>query len=213
MDELTRAKANSTSNSLPKTDGTPHGPAVGPAQGPVPQSEELSANGNGTPAPASPYTITQLQIRNLTMPPVPNFDIPPSPPGSPPAATNAKFKRFLELKKQGVHFNERLHQSSALRNPGLLQKLMDFAGISEEDSYASALPEELAIPTTYPQWAYGEELVKSHEQIAKKHEQEAKGQRERVDFVPSSGTSSVATAKTGDRNESRKSRFDDRNPR
>jgi hypothetical protein len=77
------------------------------------------------------------------MPPVPNFDIPdaPSPPAqnSEEAATLAavakQFERFLELKKQGIHFNERLQNSTSLRNPSLLPKLMAFAEITEEDCY------------------------------------------------------------------------------
>ena len=31
--------------------------------------------------------------------------------------TNARFKHFLELKKQRIHFNEKLARSSALKNP------------------------------------------------------------------------------------------------
>lgn len=161
----------------------------------------------GGSAPASPYTATRLQIRNLTMPPLPNFDIPPSPPGSPPPATAAKFARFLELKKQGVHFNERLQQSSALRNPGLLQRLMDFAGITQEDQYASALPEDVAIPTKFPDWAYADALVKAHEKMSKKQDDEARGkQREKVDFVPPKSLSN-------DGPEGKRSRFDDRDAR
>lgn len=181
--------------------------------------------------PASPYTANRLLLRNLTMPPIPNFDIPPSPPGTPPPATTAKFARFLDLKKKGVHFNERLNQSSALRNPGLLSKLMEFAGVSQEDQYASSLPEHLAVATKFPEWAYGDKLVKEHERIAKRKEEEkAKAQREAIDFVPakavdgssSSSRSTVVMPNAGraggdrnvrgrgDRPEHRKSRFDER---
>ncbi|KAJ6155043.1 hypothetical protein N7470_005609 [Penicillium chermesinum] len=48
---------------------------------------------------------------------VPNLDIPPSPPGSPDPAANAKFQHFLSLKHQGVHFNAKLATSSSLKNP------------------------------------------------------------------------------------------------
>lgn len=176
----------------------------------MPLTENTSTDtppADGASAPPSPYTATRLHMRNLTMPPIPNFDIPASPPGSPPPATTAKFARFLELKKQGVHFNERLQQSSALRNPGLLQKLMDLAGITQEDQYASALPEDVAIPTVYPEWAYADELVKAHEKMGKKMEDESKGkQREKVEFVSSKGTSSHGA-------EGKRSRFDDRDAR
>lgn len=166
--------------------------------------------------PASPYTATRMLLRNLTMPPMANFDIPPSPPGSPPPATTAKFTRFLELKKKGVHFNERLHQSSALRNPSLLAKLMDFAGISQEDQYATALPEAIAVPTKFPDWAYADKLVKEHERIARKKEEErAKMQREAIDFVPAkrgeidnNPSIGMPSEKNG-RPEAKRSRFDD----
>ena len=122
------------------------------------------------------------------MPPIPNFNIPDSPPpperNSEEAATLAamtkQFERFLELKKQGVHFNTRLQDSSSLRNPSLLSKLMAFAGISAEDAYRSSLPEELAVPVRWPEDCYGQELVRQSERFEKKRMAE----RERVDFVP-----------------------------
>jgi len=117
------------------------------------------------------------------MPPVPNFEIPASPPGSPPAGSTKKFTQFLALKKQGVHFNERLANSSALRNPELVRKLMDFAGISQEEQYKSSLPEGLAVRTQFPEGAYVDELIKSHQKIAAKREIDQKGKRERLEFV------------------------------
>lgn len=158
-------------------------------------------------APGSPYTSARLQIRNLTMPPVPNFDIPPSPPGSPPLDSTAKFQNFLKLKRDGVHFNKRLQQSSALRNPQLLQNLMEYAGISNEDQYASSLPEHLAVPTKYPSWAYADELVKEHRKIAEKSERESRGKRPKLDFV---GGTSEASSSSLQRPDGKKSRFDKR---
>jgi hypothetical protein len=131
------------------------------------------------------------------MPPIPNFDIPPSPPGSPPLAATKKFTRFLELKKQGVHFNEKLEKSSALKNPSLLLKLMEFAGIDEKDQYASALPEDLAVPTTFPAWAYADQLNKTQQKILKKREAEqARKQRDAIDFVPAVGLGASSRAAT-----------------
>lgn len=148
-------------------------------------------------APQSPYTATRLSVRSLTMPPVPNFNIPPSPPGSPPLAATKKFTRFLELKQQGIHFNAKLETSSALKNPNLLPKLRDFAGIDEKNSFATALPDDLAVPTSFPAWAYTDQLNKTQQMVKKKKEEEqAQKQRESIDFVPAmtSGASSrVAT--------------------
>lgn len=128
------------------------------------------------------------------MPPIPNFDIPDSPPESPPPGATAKITKFLELKKKGVHFNEKLQTSSALRNPGLLQKLMGFAGISHEDQYATALPQHLAVPTRFPDWAYADQLNKSQEKITKKRESQ-KAQRESVEFVSASSANKVKSAR------------------
>ena len=175
-------------------------PVNGPAQGPTvtpPPVEDGSPDDN---APGSPYTKTRAIIQNLTLPTIPNFDIPPSPPGSPPQRATTKFAQFLELKKKGQHFNQRLEGSSVLRDPGHLRKLMDFAGISEEDSYASTLSEDVAVPTVFPEWAYVEELKASQKRIAKEKEQgKSKAPREAVEFV--SATKSGTKSGTGKRKE------------
>lgn len=122
------------------------------------------------------------------MPTHPNFAIPSSP--SPPpqnseaaatlSSTTKKFTHFQSLKAQGVHFNARLEASAALRNPGLLGKLMEFAGIGEEEGYKSTLAVgEGGVPTKWPREWYVEGLVKENER------RERKGRRERgeVEFV------------------------------
>ncbi|KAK3069023.1 hypothetical protein LTR53_012959 [Teratosphaeriaceae sp. CCFEE 6253] len=149
--------------------------------------------------------------------PSPNFDIPDAP--SPPpanseeaavlAATTKKFERFLELKKQGVHFNERLQNSSSLRNPSLLPKLMDFAGVSLEDSYASTLSSsEGGVPVRWPEDCYVENLIKQTERSEKKRLAE----RGKVDFVPAAtmSTTSSAAGTPSNGGRGRKSRFDKR---
>jgi hypothetical protein len=139
--------------------------------------------------PQSPYSSNRALLRDLTLPTVPNYDIPPSPPGSPVASTNTKFKHFLELKKQGVHFNEKLANSSALKNPSLMQKLMDFSDIGEADQYATTLPEDLWKPSGFPEYAYKEALAKSQQKISNlKEEEKLRGPRESIDFVPASVT-------------------------
>jgi hypothetical protein len=151
------------------------------------------------------------------MPPVPNFDIPPSPPGSPPPHSTAKFARFLDLKQKGTHFNQRLYQSSALRNPGLLPKLMDFAGISQEDQYATPWSNERAVATKWPDWAYGEELLAAHEKIARTKEQEkASNPRQTVDFVPAKQHDVVGSTSAGGERKTQGRRglgFDNQRPR
>ena len=123
------------------------------------------------------------------MPPIPNFSIPDAPTPPPQnseeaaqlAAVSKQLERFLELKKQKIHFNERLQNSTSLRNPGLLPKLMAFAGIEDaRDCYESSLPAELGVPARWHEDLYVEGLVKGNERREKKRAAE----RERVDFVP-----------------------------
>lgn len=121
------------------------------------------------------------------MPRFPNFDIPPSP--SPPAADSEeaddlrartkKFDRFLELKKQGIHFNTRLAESTASRNPAMTQRLLDFAGLRAEEQYGNTLGENFGVPTTWPD-EFLEELMRENEKRIKK----AKETRTKLDFVP-----------------------------
>ncbi|KAF2134232.1 hypothetical protein P153DRAFT_363210 [Dothidotthia symphoricarpi CBS 119687] len=181
---------------LPKESQTLAGPVNGPSQGPAAQSSPADNAPTSDVTPGSPYTTNRAMIQNLTLPTAPNFDIPPSPPGSPPQQATKKFAQFLELKKKGQHFNQRLQSSSVLRDPGHLRKLMDFAGISEEDQYASTLPEEVAVPTVFPEWAYAEELKASQRQIFKAREQQkSKAPRASVDFV--GATKSGSSSGTG----------------
>ena len=193
-----------------EVEGPVAGPSV-PSQGPE-LGDKVDMPGE---PPLSPYTAERLRIRELTMPPVPNFDIPDAPEPPPNnseaaaalAATTKKFERFLELKKQGVHFNERLHNSSSLRNPGLLPKLMEFAGVSLENSYGSTLSEG-GVPTVWPEECYVENLVKANERREKKRIAE----REKVEFVPASKSKSAGSSATGTPQASggRKSKFDQR---
>lgn len=179
----------------PERAPSPQGPVNGPSQGPTVSPPPADDGPSDDAAPGSPFTTTRALIQNLTLPTVPNFNIPPSPPGSPPQKATKKFAQFLDLKKKNQHFNQRLEGSSVLRDPGHCQKLMDFAGISEEESYASTLSEDVAIPTVFPPWAYVEELKALQKQIAKAKEQDrSKAPRESVDFVSATKSGSLISA-------------------
>jgi hypothetical protein len=164
---------------------------------PKPAGVDLSTLAQGPTLPEASYmeeptdnlesqNITNV-IHSLTMPPVPNFDIPPSPPGSPPAGPTAKFAQFLAMKKPsinhpaGVHFNARLPDSISLKNPAFLDRMMNKAGISVEGSHALAEPDVLALPTSWPEWAQADELNKMQKRVAKRKERPT---GERVQFVP-----------------------------
>ncbi|KAL9121665.1 MAG: hypothetical protein Q9187_001779 [Circinaria calcarea] len=164
-----------------------------------PSSQSLSAltTFGGGLVPQSPYSANRAMTRDLTLPTIPNLDIPPSPTGSPPPGIDQKFSHFLELKRQGVHFNEKLARSSALKNPSLFMKLMDFAGIEEDDQYTTTLSEGLWDPTGFPPWAYKEELAKSQQQVLKQKEQErARIQRESIEFLSASASGNSSRAAT-----------------
>ncbi|MCJ1377398.1 hypothetical protein MMC17_000493, partial [Xylographa soralifera] len=168
-------------------------PEIGPSIGPfndLPESEPASA-------PQSPYSANRALIRDLTLPTIANFNIPDSPPGSPPRGMDEKFGQFFKLKKQGVHFNEKLARSSALKNPSLLKKLMDFAGVDESEQYATILPSGIWDPEGFPPSAYKEELAKSQQAILRKREEErAKVQRESIEFVSASASGQSSRAGT-----------------
>jgi hypothetical protein len=163
-----------------------HAMPLGPSLPPAEDSYILESE-DSSQAPGSPYSAGRALIRDLTLPAVPNTEIPPSPPGSPPPALNQKFEQFLELKKKGVHFNNKLSQSSALKNPSLMDKLMKFVEIDERSQYATTLSPDLWNPSELPDWAFRGQLKQSQGQIKKEREaQRAAGGRTTIDFVSSS---------------------------
>ncbi|KAI6380793.1 hypothetical protein MCOR25_001466 [Pyricularia grisea] len=206
---------------LPPPEALEDAPVLGPS---LPTNgQDLSAmDVDATPEPsvppsqpASPYSANRALLRDLTLPPVPNLDVPPSPPGSPPRslpALTAKFETFLDLKrKKGTHFNARLAQSAAMRNPALMDKLMGFVGLEDPmtaaeaakaggasatataggnsmaDQYITILSPDLWDPTAFPQWAFRGGLREAQEKVQKQKEAErTSGRREAVEFVPAS---------------------------
>ncbi|KAK1833861.1 HCNGP-like protein-domain-containing protein [Podospora conica] len=180
------------------------GPILGPALGPPPPPPTMDIDRPAPPAdddlsflsqpptqpPRSPYTATRALLRDLTLPALPNMDIPPSPPSSPrPAgldALNAKFDTFLRLKRAGPepqHFNARLAASESLRNPALADKLLGFAGA---DEYGTTLGKGVWDPRVFPGWAFKAALRTAHE------EGRSRGAGEKVEFV-SAGSAAGAT--------------------
>ncbi|OQO07669.1 hypothetical protein B0A48_07366 [Cryoendolithus antarcticus] len=171
-------------------------PAVGPSAAP----ETAPSTAPASP-PGSPYTNNRQRVHELTMPPLPNFSIPDSPPPPSPTSASAsaletstaQFARFLELKKQGVHFNARLQDSTSLRNPSLLPKLLAFAGVEGEEQYASALPEGCGVSTKWPERWYVESLLKEDE----RREGKRKAERDKVEFVPAKAAGGESSNRSG----------------
>ncbi|KAM0345325.1 hypothetical protein ACHAPU_006724 [Fusarium lateritium] len=173
-----------------------------------PMEEAVVDDQDPTYRPASPYSANRALLRDLTLPSAPNMDIPPSPPGSPPPGANKKFEQFLELKKKGTHFNAKLEQSSALKNPSLMDKLMKFVEVDERSQYSTTLPTDLWNPAAFPEWAFKDKLRKSHDKAMKDKELEkATGTRTAVDFVSPTTAAGQDTAARGglSRGEKRKS--------
>lgn len=164
----------------------PAGPIAGPVAGPL-ASVADDDNASST-SQSDPYLSEQALIMNLTLPPVPNFDIPDSPPGSPDPAATAKLEQFAKLKRQGVHFNERLASSTSIKNPNLFKKLMDSFEISEKDQYATTLPLSIWDPSAFPAWAYKDELAKAQAKAQKQREP-----KKVVEFAPAADSADSAS--------------------
>jgi hypothetical protein len=169
-------------------------PMVGPA---MPEKLNNNDDFDQDGSSGSPQHMSEHEtIHYLTQATHPMASIPPSPPGSPNPTLNAKFKRFLELKAKGVHFNEDLANKSAFRNPGLLATMMTRAGLEGNDQYRTSLPTDTFDPTAFPPSAYKEELLrnqlllKEKEQATKKS-LSAAGKRT-IDFT-SGGTSAASS--------------------
>ncbi|KAK4171622.1 hypothetical protein QBC36DRAFT_91358 [Triangularia setosa] len=205
----------------------PLGPILGPALGPslpppsststLPEPEDiemttttiLGHHPNQQQPPRSPYSSTRTLLQDLTLPPNPNTSIPPSPPLSPTIlpkinSLTAKFDNFLKLKREkGIHFNERIAQSRGLRNPAVMEQLLQFAGVGTSfeqgdgddggskgtGQYATTLRKEVWDPVTgFPGWAGKDGLWRS--QIRMKKEKE-RGRGERVEFVSAASDNGV----------------------
>ena len=165
------------------TNVEPIGPVLGPSH---PQGIHV-AEGRSSDEQSSPFSTPLALIHDLTLPPVPNLDIPASPPGSPDPTANAKFAHFLSLKKHGTHFNEKLAGSKSLKNPSLLKKMMNHAGIDDKAQYSTSLSHDLWDASKLPDWGFKEELLKTQQEIRHKTEEKRlTGQRDTVEFV--SGT-------------------------
>ncbi|KAI0103158.1 HCNGP-like protein-domain-containing protein [Nemania sp. FL0031] len=181
---------------------TVYGPQIGPSLGPsFPPLEEdpASADLSLPSRPGSPYTATRALLRDLTLPAVPDMDIPPSPPGSPSASTTRKFETFLELKKKGTHFNARMAETASMKNPALADKLLAFAELDHRDQYRTTFAEKAAAdfncgnPDVFPRFVYKEQLRQSQSEIAQR---QTRGIGDPVRFVAAGEDGRMGKRKT-----------------
>ena len=170
---------NATSNGIRTSEAADQGPALGPQP-----SEQLVSDEEASSRDGSPYSRSRRIMQNLTLPPVPHIEIPPSPPGSPDPAVDARVQHFLDLKAKGVHLNETLASKPALRNPSMLSNLMDFVGLSESQQYATSLPPDLQVGG--PNGFDNSQYIESLEADMHKRTQKVREGRDKLDFVPQS---------------------------
>lgn len=116
------------------------------------------------------------QLRFLTQPSYPMTSLPPGPTSEADPAVTAKFKRFLELKAKGVHFNEDLAGKSSFKNPTLFASLLERSGLPAESQYVSTLPSDMFSIDILPPWAYKEQLLKSQQALTAELEATRKAQ-------------------------------------
>ena len=143
----------------PKNDHDEVRPMVGPM---MPDQIENHVE----PEPSSEIQQSMSErdaIRYLTQASHPMTSIPPSPPGTPNEALEAKLKRFLDLKAKGMHFNEDLASKSTFRNPSLLATMMARAGFDGDDQYKTSIRPQIWDPLDFPLSAYKEELLRSQQ--------------------------------------------------
>lgn len=173
----TESEATATAAAAPITE-----PLQGPMLGPV-MPTELVATEYEDDSPEDSLPMSERDVlRYLTQPLRPMSSIPPEPSEPADPAVTAKFKRFLELKSQGIHFNEDLATKISFKNPSLFASLLERANVSSQAQYSSTLPSNVFSHNSFPDWAYKESLLKSQQAIsadveAAKRSQSAVGKR------------------------------------
>lgn len=177
---------------MARSQQTAEGPIVGPR---MPDQGDNDLAGESTSEVLRTMSDRDA-VRFLTPASHPMTSIPPSPPGSPDPATNARFKKFLDLKTKGVHFNHDLASKSTFRNPSFLSTMKVRVGLDDTDQYRTSLPLELWDPLCFPGSAYKEELLRRQQAIreqnsATKKSLSASGKRT-IDFTPG-GTSGASS--------------------
>ena len=133
-------------------------PVVGPSRPSAVESYEETPPEELPPMPEADL------LRHLTQPSHPVTSLPPAPESSADPVVTAKFRKFLELKSKGVHFNQDLAAKTSFKNPGLFASLLERASLSSQAQYSSTLPREVFNPDDMPAWAFKEELAKRQQQ-------------------------------------------------
>lgn len=199
-DEAIEQKNSATSTASNTDVATQNGPDMNDASmiGPAMPMESSELDESNDLDDISPDMSEQDLIRHLTRSTQPMKAIPPSPPGSPDASIEARFKKYLALKAQGMHFNEDLAKKSSFRNPALFSTLLEKNGLEGSDQYASSLPTSIWDPHALPSYGYKEELARSQQSIRDQQaarKKNAAGKRT-IEFAPATGSGTSSQTST-----------------
>jgi hypothetical protein len=206
------------------------GPALLPMDSQTPEVMDID-----TPAFDEPEYMTRLQytnslIRQATMPILPpdldDFDIPPSPPGSPDPNLTSKLDNFQQLRDRGIYFNDRLASNKSFRNPQLLGKLSGYVGI--DDEYGTNLPPSIWDPHGFTRDQYHDVIAEKQRQTFDAlQERQRTEQRTSIEFASASNKSAAERilegvnsrptsrpqSRTGSDSDRSKARWDERRDR
>lgn len=182
----TKEQSSGVPNAILPSSEDRQGPMVGPSK-PI---ESTSADYEDGDVEDSVPMSERDMLHYLTQPSHPMTSLPPEPTEDADPAVTAKFKRFLELKSKGIHFNEDLASKTSFKNPNLFASLLERANLPSQAQYSSTLPSDLFDLNSFPDWAYKENLLKSQQEInaeleATKKSQSAVGRRS-IEFAPAS---------------------------
>ncbi|CAG8483840.1 8423_t:CDS:2 [Ambispora leptoticha] len=121
------------------------------------------------------------------IPNVENWGIPAEPDAECDQNVQTKIEHFLQLKEQGVLFNENLLKSKAFRNPHIYSKLVEFI---ELDEIGSNFPKDVFDPYGFPREMYADKLAETQRKITEERQNaQLQQQRTHIQFVGSSGSS------------------------
>ncbi|KAI8824457.1 HCNGP-like protein-domain-containing protein [Fimicolochytrium jonesii] len=137
------------------------------------------------------------------------MDIPSEPDGEPNPITQAKIEKWLAIKASGTHFNDRLEQTHAFRNPSIMSKLIEYLDL---DELGSNYPKDIFDPHSFPKEAFFDQIAQAQDTLQQQQQQfaassiagpnanpqlaaaVAKAQQRAIQFVSNVNRSTPATA-------------------
>ncbi|KAK9711448.1 SAP30-binding protein, variant 2 [Basidiobolus ranarum] len=135
-----------------------------------------------------------LKFRELLVPKtivgIDNYGIPGEPEDECDPDLQAKIAKWIELKNQGISFNDRLSKNKAFRNPNIYDKFVQFI---ELDETGSNFPSDIYDPKGFPPEAYSNEIEKLQKLRAEERSRRQQ-QRAEIEFVNSNSRNSTQSS-------------------